>query len=82
MIASISVSVAARSLNKYTKLHSSQLFISFVPDVYSGCPKPDTLSPPFTIDGKTIKLADGKRVRISGVNAFELEDTDIFPSAA
>ena len=43
------------------------------------CPAPQTLSPLFkvdrVIDGDTVKLENGSRVRLTGFNTFELKDS-------
>ncbi|MEC8126440.1 MAG: thermonuclease family protein [Pseudomonadota bacterium] len=43
------------------------------------CPVPQTLSPLIkidrVIDGDTVKLEDGSRVRLTGLNTFELKDS-------
>ncbi len=45
----------------------------------TSCPTPQTLSPLFkidlVIDGDTVKLDDGSRVRLTGFNTFELKDS-------
>jgi Micrococcal nuclease (thermonuclease) homologs len=47
--------------------------------VVAHCPPPASYSPPIVVqsvtDGDTVRLASGQRVRIPGINAFELKDS-------
>lgn len=48
-------------------------------DAHAACPPPESLSPSFDIasvtDGDTFRLTNGQRVRIVGINAFELRSS-------
>ena len=58
---------------------TTALMLSAAPPVAAYCPPPDSFSPPMAVhsvtDGDTIRLESGQRVRIPGMNTFELKDS-------
>ena len=79
-IDSISASVVEQFRNKVlTRAAAVAAFVLSGAAFATPCPAPQTLSPPLTIDrvidGDTVKLDDGSRVRLTGFNTFELKDS-------
>jgi endonuclease YncB( thermonuclease family) len=79
-IASTSASVVEQFLSKvFAKVAVIAAFVLSGAAIAAPCPAPQTLSPLFkvdrVIDGDTIKLDDGSRVRLTGFNTFELKDS-------
>jgi endonuclease YncB( thermonuclease family) len=79
-IASISASVVEQFLSKaFAKAAFIAAFVFSGAVIAAPCPAPQTLSPLFkvdrVIDGDTVKLEDGSRVRLTGFNTFELKDS-------
>ena len=79
-IGSTSASVVEQFLNKvFTKAALTAAFVLSGAAIAAPCPAPQTLSPLFkvdrVIDGDTVKLENGSRVRLTGFNTFELKDS-------
>jgi endonuclease YncB( thermonuclease family) len=79
-IASTSASVVEQFLSKvFAKAAFAAAFVLSGAAIAAPCPAPQTLSPLFkvdrVIDGDTVKLEDGSRVRLTGFNTFELKDS-------
>ena len=79
-IASTSASVVEQFLNKaFAKAALIAAFVFSGAGIAAPCPAPQTLSPLFkvdrVIDGDTVKLENGSRVRLTGFNTFELKDS-------
>lgn len=79
-IASTSASVVEQFLNKaFAKAALTAAFVFSGAAIAAPCPAPQTLSPLFkvdrVIDGDTVKLENGSRVRLTGFNTFELKDS-------
>jgi endonuclease YncB( thermonuclease family) len=79
-IASTSASVVEQFLNKaFAKAALTAAFVFSGAAIAAPCPAPQTLSPVFkvdrVIDGDTVKLENGSRVRLTGFNTFELKDS-------
>lgn len=79
-IASTSASVVEQFLNKaFAKAALIAAFVFSGAAIAAPCPAPQTLSPLFkvdrVIDGDTVKLENGSRVRLTGFNTFELKDS-------
>lgn len=79
-IASTSASVVEQFLNKaFAKAALIAAFVFSGAAIAASCPAPQTLSPLFkvdrVIDGDTVKLENGSRVRLTGFNTFELKDS-------
>ena len=80
LIGSTSASVVEQFLNEvFTKAALTAAFVLSGAAIAAPCPAPQTLSPLFkvdrVIDGDTVKLENGSRVRLTGFNTFELKDS-------
>lgn len=79
-IASTSALADVRFPSKWRRLAAVSAAACFwvATQVAASCPAPKTVSPAFDVasvtDGDTLRLANGDRVRIPGINTFELKD--------
>ena len=75
---SVLVDALSRTKTSFAAIVLATLVYSGVASAMS-CPTPKGLSPEFeidrVIDGDTVKLDDGSRVRLAGFNSFELKDS-------
>jgi endonuclease YncB( thermonuclease family) len=71
--------VAAQPPNNRLKKAAGIAAFFFSPVLFAACPPPETQSPPMRVehvtDGDTLRLENGQRVRIVGINTMELRDT-------